>query len=57
MDLMKSKKRREKREREREKLVLEALLGWGIPTATLASEIQPTEKGRITSLSILSLIF
>jgi hypothetical protein len=28
----------------------------GTPTATLASEIQPAEKGRITSLSILCLI-
>jgi len=32
------------------------LLGCGTPTATLASEIQPAEKGRITSLSILCLI-
>ena len=32
------------------------LLGWGRPTATLASEMQPAEKGRITSLSILCLI-
>lgn len=32
------------------------LLGYGTPTATLASEMQPAEKGRMTSLSILCLI-
>lgn len=32
------------------------LLGCCTPTATLDSEIQPTVKGRRTSLSILSLI-
>ena len=53
------------RERERERLIASAgvlltdldLLGCGTPTATLASEIQPAEKGRMTSLSILCLIF
>lgn len=30
------------------------LLGWGLPTTILASETQPKEKGRMTSLSILS---
>lgn len=53
------------RGRERERLIAAAgvlvfndldLLGCGTPTATLASEIQPAEKGRITSLSILCLI-
>ena len=50
------------RERERERLVADkfvsvfALRGWCTPMATLDSETQPKEKGRRTSLSILSLI-
>lgn len=49
-------------ERNRERLIGEGfvsdfdLLGCCMPTATLDSEIQPTEKGRRTSISNFSLI-
>lgn len=54
----------QKRERERKRLIASCgelvsdfdLLGCGTPTSTLASEIQPMEKGRMTSLSNLCLI-